>query len=89
MKSGFKSCSYGRFTITNDYNNIVDVSLLSAPGVLDVTIDKSLTSSTQSQIREVSLSAIKSKLGIASWNRLNDIFDHVVLIVKECYGDEL
>ena len=87
MKSGFDNCSFGKFTITNDYNNIVDVSLLSAPGVLDVTIDKSLTSSTQSQIREAALTAIKSKLGIASWNRLNDIFDHVVLIVKECYGD--
>ena len=35
MKSGFDACSFGKFTVTNDYEGQVDTSLLSAPGVVD------------------------------------------------------
>ena len=49
-KSGFDACSFGKFSITNEYDNPNIQRKLSAPGVLDVTIDVRLDETTQNAI---------------------------------------
>ena len=82
MKSGFDACSFGKFTITNDYGGAIDTSRLAAPGVVDVNVNIRLSESSQSTVRQASLNAVKQKLGISM---LPGPFDYVVLVVEECY----
>ena len=81
MKSGFDACSFGRFAVSENYEGQVDATRLSAPGVVDVSINVQLTRSTQATIVQASLQAVEQKLGLS----LPSPFDHVVLVVEECY----
>ena len=63
-KSGMNDCSFGKFVMTYDYDN-VDDSKLSAPGVVEVTIDLDLVKATQSEIRAYTTAAVEKKLGIS------------------------
>ena len=81
MKSGFDACSFGKFTITNDYQGRVDTTHLSADGVLDININIRLPESSQATLLEASLRAVQEKLGVG----LPGPFDHVVLVVENCY----
>ena len=61
---GFKDCSFGKFELTNEYS--VDIEdKLAAPGVIEVDINISLTSSSQSEIRAHAQKAVEEKLGLA------------------------
>ena len=62
-KSGLNDCSFGKFVMTYDYDDI-DESKLSAPGVVEVTIDLDLTKATQAQIRASTTAAVDKKLGV-------------------------
>jgi hypothetical protein len=63
-KSGMNDCSFGKFVMTYDYDN-VDDSKLSAPGVVEVTIDLDLVKATQSEIRAYTAAAVEKKLGVS------------------------
>ena len=63
-KSGMNDCSFGKFVMTYDYDN-VDDSKLSAPGVVEVTIDLDLVKATQSEIRAYTTAAVEKKLGVS------------------------
>jgi hypothetical protein len=63
-KSGMNDCSFGKFVMTYDYDN-VDDSKLSAPGVVEVTIDLDLEKATQSEIRAYTTAAVEKKLGVS------------------------
>ena len=63
-KSGMNDCSFGKFVMTNRYDN-VDESKLSAPGVVEVTIDLDLVKATQSEIRAYTSAAVEKKLGFS------------------------
>lgn len=76
-KSGLNDCSFGKFVMTYDYDDI-DESKLSAPGVVEVTIDLDLTKATQAEIRTATTAAVDKKLGI----QLPDVSDiHVCLSI--------
>ena len=62
-KSGMDDCSFGKFVMTYDYDN-VDEDKLSAPGVVEVTIDLDLVKATQSEIRAYTTAAVEKKLGV-------------------------
>jgi len=81
MTAGFNDCTFGKLQFTYQYNNANIEAKLSAPGVLDVTIDKDLTKIDQSQMREAVLSASIKKLGM----ELPGPFDHVLIVVEKCY----
>jgi len=59
---GFKDCSFGKFELTNEYSVDID-DKLSAPGVLEVDINISFESSSQSAIRSSTQQAVETKLG--------------------------
>ncbi|KAL3770178.1 hypothetical protein ACHAW5_009273 [Stephanodiscus triporus] len=84
VKSGFEACSFGKMQITSDYGTNMYDSKLSAPGVLDVTIDISLTSSTQSVILNAAANAAMRKMGVS----LPGPFAHVILVLEGCYGSD-
>ena len=85
VKSGFAGCSFGDMDITYDYGTTAYDSVLSAPGVLDVTIGLALTSSTQQSLVEAAVKAAMEKLNV----RLPGPFAHVIFILKDCYtGDD-
>jgi hypothetical protein len=54
LKQQFESCSYGDFTITNDYGFDLGDAVEKAPGVIEVEIGISLVTSTRNQIQELS-----------------------------------
>ena len=81
MASGFAACSFGKFTMTSDYEGTVNTDLLSAPGVLDIKIDVSLPVTSQETLRSKIAQAAKAKLGV----KLPNTFDHVVYVVQKCY----
>jgi hypothetical protein len=54
LKQQFESCSYGDFTITNDYGFDLSDAVEKAPGVIEVEIGISLVTSTRNQIQELS-----------------------------------
>ena len=87
MKSQFKACSFDKFRVTTNYGNDIDTSLMAADGVLEININIKLEDSTQAQVRSASISKIQSVLGV---NNLSQQFDHVVLLVEDCYevGDD-
>ncbi|KAL7455237.1 hypothetical protein ACHAWC_006804 [Mediolabrus comicus] len=82
-KSGMNDCSFGKFVMTYDYDN-VDDSKLSAPGVVEVTIDLDLVKATQSEIRAYTTAAVEKKLGVS----LPGEFQHVLYITEDCYNPE-
>ena len=82
MKSGFNDCTFGKLQFTNEYNDQNIDKVLSAPGVMEVKIDISLSSSTQSQIRSAVLQAAQSKLG---FSLPGQSFDHVLIVAEHCY----
>ena len=82
MSSGFDDCTFGKLKFTYQYNNANIESKLSAPGVLEVTIDKDLTKMDQSQMREAVLSASNKKLGLSL---PGSYFDHVLIVIEKCY----
>jgi len=87
MKSQFKACSFDKFRVTTNYGSDIDTSLMAADGVLEININIKLEESTQAQIRSACMSKIQSVLGV---NNLSQQFDHVVLLVEDCYevGDD-
>jgi hypothetical protein len=54
LKQQFESCSYGDFTVTNDYGFNLGDTVEKAPGVIEVEIGISLVTSTRNQIQELS-----------------------------------
>ena len=84
VKSGFAGCSFGSMEITNDYGTTAYDSLLSAPGVLDVTIGLALTSSSQTSIVEATIKAAMSKLNVG----FPGPFAHVIIIIEDCYTND-
>lgn len=85
VKSGFESCSFGAMQITSDYSGTsVDESVLSAPGVVDVAIGLSLSSSSQVVIIEAAATAAMKKMDIG----LPGPFAHVIFILEDCYTGE-
>ena len=85
--TGFDGCSHGKFVVTNDYGGAIDESLLSAPGVLDVTVPLKLRKSTQWQLVPSYAKAAAQKLGLddSDGDALPGIFDHVVFVPQRCY----
>ena len=81
VKSGFEGCSFGKLRMTHDYGGAIDTNLLSAPGVLDITINVGLHDSTQATIVGAMRQAVNFKLKM----RLPGPFDHVVFVVERCY----
>ena len=80
MKSQFESCSYDALSI--DYDAVEDVSELSAPGVLEVTISISLDN-PQHTIRGQIQNAVQEKLDI----ELPGPYDHVLYVLQGCHQD--
>ena len=87
MKSQFKACSFDKFRVTTNYGTDIDRSLMAADGVLEININIKLEDSTQAQVRSACISKIHSVLGVSN---LSQQFDHVVLLVEDCYevGDD-
>ena len=52
MKDQFDACSYGDFTITNDYGFDLGKNVEAAKGVIEVDINISLKSSSRNQIQQ-------------------------------------
>ena len=85
VKSGFESCSFGAMQITSDYSGTsVNDSVMSAPGVVDVTIGLSLSSASQVAIIEAAATAAMKKMDIG----LPGPFAHVIFILEDCYSGE-
>ncbi|KAL3768912.1 hypothetical protein ACHAW5_008827 [Stephanodiscus triporus] len=84
VKSVFEGCSFGKMQITSDYGTEKYDSKLSAPGVLDVTIDISLMSSTQTAIVNAAANAAMTKMGMS----LPGSFAHVIFVLEGCYGSD-
>ena len=82
MKSQFDACSYGKFKVSNDYGDVAWKDKMSSPGVLEVTIPVSLSSSTQSQMRANVAEEVKKKLGFT----LPGPFAHVIFVIEDCYA---
>ena len=80
--SGFRHCSLGKMEMTYDYDGKVDTSVMSAPGVLEVRLNKSLPDLTQPQLVQVMVAAAQAKLGM----RLKGPFHHVMFVNEKCYG---
>ncbi len=66
--------------MTNGYKEMVDKDLLSAPGVIDVTIKVNLDDSTQDVVAKAVKHALKLKLGL---NGLLGSFNHVSFAVEQ------
>jgi hypothetical protein len=84
VKSGFAACSFDKFRITYDYGTTEYDYLLSAPGVLDVTIDIALTTSSQTAILQAAANAAMQKMEVA----FPGPFAHVIFVLKDCYTDD-
>jgi hypothetical protein len=84
VKSGFAGCSFGDMEITYKYGTMKYDSLLSVPGVLDITIGLALTTSTQSSIVHAASKAAMAKLNVG----LPGPFAHVIFILEGCYTSD-
>ncbi|EJK70780.1 hypothetical protein THAOC_07835 [Thalassiosira oceanica] len=82
LKSQFDACSYGKYRVSNDYGDVPWKNKLSSPGVLEVTIPVSLSTSTQSQMRIAVAKEVQNTLGIS----LPGPFEHVAFVVQDCYS---
>ena len=82
VKSGFAACSFGKFQISSDYGTTEYDYILSAPGVLDVTIDIALTTSSQTAILQAATIVAMQKMNL----QLPGPFAHVIFIVEDCYS---
>lgn len=68
--------------MSNDYGDVPWKNKLSSPGVLEVTIPVSLSTSTQSQMRIAVAKEVQNTLGIS----LPGPFEHVAFVVQDCYS---
>ncbi len=84
MLSGFQRCSFGKLLMTNDYDTDAYDEILAAPGVLELTIDVRLQTSTQEEIAESAQRALALKLGHA----LPGPFHHIAFVLEGCYPVE-
>jgi hypothetical protein len=84
VKSVFEGCSFGKMRILSDYGTTEYDSILSAPGVIDVTIGLSLTSSTQTAILNAAADAVQKKMNA----NMPGPFAHVIFVLEGCYGSD-
>ena len=82
MKSQFAACSFGALNITSDYGDLGIGEVLTAPGVLEVTIPVSLANS-RNTIRNAAKQAAENRLGFS----LPGPFQNVMYVLKECLED--
>ena len=80
--SQFDACSFGKLQLTSNYGTDKYDAYMSAPGVVDITIDVALTSSTQADIVSSCKSALSAKMGNLN---LPGPFHHIMFIVEDCY----
>ena len=85
LKSQMNDCSMGRVTIIPGDNNSgkINQSVYSAPGVISVTIGKSLVTSTRNDIRNAVTTAVQNKLGVS----LPGPYKNVIYVLEKCYTD--
>jgi len=84
LVSGFRRCSFGKLLMTNDYGTDEYDNLLASPGVMELTIDVGLQSSTQEEIAESAQRALATKLG----HELPGPFHHIAFVLEGCYQIE-
>lgn len=84
LVSGFRRCSFGKLLMTNNYGTDEYDNLLAAPGVMELTIDVGLQSSTQEEIAESAQRALTTKLG----HELPGPFHHIAFVLEGCYQIE-
>ena len=82
MASQFDACSQGKMTITNEYpDDEFDTSALSAPGVLDISVNVVLNGTDRYAIRSAVTAEVESRLGLT----LPGPFDHVMYVLAGCW----
>jgi hypothetical protein len=80
LKSQMNDCSFGKFKITaGGVGNEHEAS----PGVIEVTIDKSLVGNSRSAIRQAVTIKVQSLLG----HSLPGPYAHVMYVLEGCYTD--
>lgn len=81
LKTQMEGCAFGALEIrpTSNCGNVE----CDAPGVLEVTIGRSLTSGNRGVIRNAASDAVRAKTG----RSLPGPWDHVMYVVEGCYDD--
>ena len=79
LKSQMNDCSFGKFKITAGVGNEHEAS----PGVIEVTIDKSLVGNSPSTIEQAVTTEVQSLLG----HSLPGPYAHVMYVLEGCYTD--
>ena len=79
LKSQMNACSYGKVDIIAGINDEHEVS----PGVIEVTIDKSLVGNSRSVIRTAVIEEVQLLLG----HSLPGPYSHVMFVLEGCYTD--
>jgi hypothetical protein len=79
LKSQMEACSYGKLGITAGIGDQHEAS----PGVIEVTIDKSLAASSELEIREAVTQEVQLLLG----HTLPGPYEHVMYVLEGCYSD--
>ena len=80
LKSQMNACSYGKVDIIAGINDEHEVS----PGVIEVTIDKSLVGNSRSVIRTAVIEEVQLLLG----HSLPGPYSHVMFVLEGCYTGE-
>ncbi|KAL3771833.1 hypothetical protein ACHAWU_004392 [Discostella pseudostelligera] len=90
VKSQMAACSYGAINIVNDYGNDNEwiLSKLSAPGVIDVTVDVSINPFPPNgeTLYNAYRAALRTKLGFGPNQWLPGPFAHIMFIIEKLYG---
>ncbi|KAL7552277.1 hypothetical protein ACHAWF_015504 [Thalassiosira exigua] len=79
-KSQFSACSYGKFQLTNEYDDKIPEA---APGVIEVDIPIPLKGNDRRAVRSAAIRAARSKLGF----QLPGPFHHVMFVLEGCYQE--
>ena len=77
LKSQMNACSFGKLNIQAGVGDPKE----SAPGVLEITIDKSLRAEGRSAIRRAAVNQAQAILG----HRLPGPYQHVMIVLQGCY----